>query len=293
MTIKNLEEKLSLEFVKEINVNNTKTLELVKTTSHTADILMGCVLITGIVVITIRILIKVTKVTKFHINRTTDDKPSNDRNEWGDSILKADGLLLVPNGEALGYWLGDDNFQSQDMLDMSEINSLKNITSISNSRPQSSHSWGIFFTVLGTVLLDFDADACQSPARAYLLDVCLPEDQARGLSTFTIMAGLGGFFGYSMGGVNWDETEIGRRLGGHVKAVFSIITIIFIACVTFTLTSFAEIPLWVLANKDTKNCGGKMALSKSYGACDDDKTINCTDDNKQVINSYVYRSFYN
>ncbi len=36
------------------------------------------------------------------------------------------------------------------------------------------HSWGIFFTVLGTVLLDFDADACQSPSRAYLLDVTLP-----------------------------------------------------------------------------------------------------------------------
>lgn len=35
------------------------------------------------------------------------------------------------------------------------------------------HSWGIFFTVLGTVLLDFDADACQSPARAYLLDVTI------------------------------------------------------------------------------------------------------------------------
>ena len=34
-----------------------------------------------------------------------------------------------------------------------------------------SHPWGIFFTVLGTVLLDFDADACQSPSRAYLLDV--------------------------------------------------------------------------------------------------------------------------
>ena len=34
-----------------------------------------------------------------------------------------------------------------------------------------NHPWGIFFTVLGTVLLDFDADACQSPSRAYLLDV--------------------------------------------------------------------------------------------------------------------------
>ena len=35
------------------------------------------------------------------------------------------------------------------------------------------HPWGIFFTVLGTVLLDFDADACQSPSRAYLLDVTI------------------------------------------------------------------------------------------------------------------------
>lgn len=35
----------------------------------------------------------------------------------------------------------------------------------------NSHPWGILFTVMGTVLLDFDADACQSPARAYLLDV--------------------------------------------------------------------------------------------------------------------------
>lgn len=36
------------------------------------------------------------------------------------------------------------------------------------------HPWGVFFTILGTVLLDFDADACQSPARAYLLDVTIP-----------------------------------------------------------------------------------------------------------------------
>jgi hypothetical protein len=36
------------------------------------------------------------------------------------------------------------------------------------------HPWSVFFTVLGTVLLDFDADACQSPSRAYLLDVTLP-----------------------------------------------------------------------------------------------------------------------
>lgn len=91
------------------------------------------------------------------------------------------------------------------------------------------HPWGILFTILGTVLLDFDADACQSPARAYLLDVTIPgkyfhclcksdsekginvsDDHARGLSTFTVMAGLGGFMGYSLGGINWDATFIGK-----------------------------------------------------------------------------------
>lgn len=36
------------------------------------------------------------------------------------------------------------------------------------------------------------------------------EDHAKGLSTFTIMAGLGGFMGYSLGGINWDETAIGN-----------------------------------------------------------------------------------
>ncbi|XP_032309738.1 proton-associated sugar transporter A isoform X2 [Drosophila ananassae] len=146
------------------------------------------------------------------------------------------GLILVPNGEFLGYWFGDENEYYHE----------------SKVRNAYSHPWGIFFTILGTVLLDFDADACQSPARAYLLDVCVPEDHAKGLSTFTVMAGLGGFFGYSMSGLNWDETEIGRSLGGHVKAVFSIITVIFVTCVTVTLTSFSEIPLWVLSNSQSK-----------------------------------------
>lgn len=74
----------------------------------------------------------------------------------------------------------------------------------------------------------------------------MPEDHAKGLSTFTIMAGLGGFMGYSMGGIDWDNTFIGEFFGGHVRAVFSLITLIFITCVTCTVTSFAEIPLPLL-----------------------------------------------
>jgi solute carrier family 45 protein 1/2/4 len=110
------------------------------------------------------------------------------------------GLLLVPNGEDLGYYMGD--FYSNNILnDTSTVNVTKKlphrITAIDSDEgfsemltsESSSHAWGILFTILGTVLLDFDADACQSPSRAYLLDVTQPEDHTRGLSTFTIMAG--------------------------------------------------------------------------------------------------------
>ncbi|XP_037828373.1 proton-associated sugar transporter A [Lucilia sericata] len=173
------------------------------------------------------------------------------------------GLLLVPNGEDLGYLFGDIDPHIQiSAMNLTLNGTTHNNINVSPHRAtasktelgtiqKTSHPWGIFFTVLGTVLLDFDADACQSPSRAYLLDVCVPDDHAKGLSTFTIMAGLGGFMGYSMGGINWDDTSLGRRLGGHVKAVFTIITFIFIACVTFTVTSFKEIPLWALAPSKT------------------------------------------
>ena len=51
------------------------------------------------------------------------------------------------------------------------------------------HPFTILFTVLGVILLDFSCDACQSPCRAYMLDVTVPEDHPRGLSTFTVLAG--------------------------------------------------------------------------------------------------------
>lgn len=146
----------------------------------------------------------------------------------------------MPNGEDLGYAMGDfDPYEAN-----GNHTAIYNKTNIIAHRSTASasevvdvagtpHPWGIFFTVLGTILLDFDADACQSPARAYLLDVTiagmlmghfngricyifmashLSEDHAKGLSTFTIMAGLGGFMGYSLGGINWDATAIGKMV---------------------------------------------------------------------------------
>ena len=43
--------------------------------------------------------------------------------------------------------------------------------------PQSQiHPLGIFFTILGTILLDFSNDVCGSPVRAYLLESTIPGD---------------------------------------------------------------------------------------------------------------------
>lgn len=38
-------------------------------------------------------------------------------------------------------------------------------------------------------------------------------------------------------------------LGGHVHAVFTLVTIIFVICVSVTLNSFREIPLWKLESQ--------------------------------------------
>ncbi|KAL2729399.1 proton-associated sugar transporter A isoform X1 [Vespula squamosa] len=199
------------------------------------------------------------------------------------------GLILVPNGEDMGYAFGDVSSWSNHTIPIGHRTTAKSSKDddASTLKP-SSHSWGIFFTILGTVLLDFDADACQSPARAYLLDVTIPEDHARGLSTFTIMAGLGGFMGYGLGGINWDATTIGVMLGGHLHATFTLITIIFIICVAFTITSFKEIPLEVLERDQYQQIQEeKIEESKgneydkitgeectSYGAVDNEQDTN-------------------
>lgn len=123
------------------------------------------------------------------------------------------GLLLVPNGEDIGYALGDFNPYESNVT-LKKAPQVAHRTTASESESinvaKTSHPWGIFITIIGTVLLDFDADACQSPSRAYLLDVTVPADHAKGLSTFTIMAGLGGFMGYSLGAINWEETSFGK-----------------------------------------------------------------------------------
>ncbi len=69
----------------------------------------------------------------------------------------------------------------------------KDIPTPATRGSSSLHPFSIVFTVLGVILLDFSCDACQSPCRAYMLDVTVPEDHNRGLSTFTVLAGKADF----------------------------------------------------------------------------------------------------
>ncbi|XP_032776223.1 proton-associated sugar transporter A isoform X3 [Strigops habroptila] len=52
----------------------------------------------------------------------------------------------------------------------------------------SNHKWGIILTVCGVVLMDFSADSADNPSHAYMMDVCSPVDQDRGLNMHALLA---------------------------------------------------------------------------------------------------------
>jgi len=85
-------------------------------------------------------------------------------------------MLLVPNGEDIGRALGDYYPSLERPPNGTDTSSNRTEDGNSTLAPDANypHPWSVFFTVLGTILLDFDADACQSPSRAYLLDVTVP-----------------------------------------------------------------------------------------------------------------------
>ncbi|XP_046551030.1 proton-associated sugar transporter A-like isoform X2 [Haliotis rubra] len=203
------------------------------------------------------------------------------------------GLLLVPNGESIGILLGDkgnetlhnrykyvynQSFQETSKRSILDNVSLPDVTPIPISEgtdmvtgatePESyaiskDHFRGIILTIVGVAMLDFNCDACQSPSRAYLLDVTSPEEHSSGLTMFTVMAGIGGSIGYIMGGVDWNATEFGTAFGGHIRVVFFLVLIVFIICVISTITSFKETQLKDLGISKEKIQKKKKKVGKS------------------------------
>ncbi|XP_010880286.4 proton-associated sugar transporter A isoform X2 [Esox lucius] len=107
----------------------------------------------------------------------------------------------------------------------------------------TNHKWGIILTICGVVLMDFSADSADNPSHAYMMDVCLPEDQDRGLNIHALLAGLGGGFGYIVGGINWDHTEFGRSMGGQLRVIYMFTSVTLVVATCMTLNSIPERPL--------------------------------------------------
>lgn len=115
------------------------------------------------------------------------------------------GMVLVPFGKDIGLLLGDSktltdnwsttatnltaNFETTSVASWDDHNGTtkekENLTAYENStfstRDVNVSTGGsnvpiiaVILTVFGTVLMDFDADVCQSPIRAFLLEVTLP-----------------------------------------------------------------------------------------------------------------------
>lgn len=141
----------------------------------------------------------------------------------------------------------------------------------------------ILVTIAGVILLDFDCDACQSPARAYLIDVSPIEDHSIGLSMFTVMAGTGGCIGYILGGIPWadfgGEKIPFRQINNHSQnftasktyyhlayehkqILFTSVAVIYVVCTAISITSFKEIPLDILNRKKKKGACLEMQSSK-------------------------------
>lgn len=143
------------------------------------------------------------------------------------------GLTLMPYGKALGELMGDDSFEQHFEQDSSP-----------------TYFWAVILTILGTMILDFHADNIQAPSRAYLLEVCIQEQHTRALSIFSLCCGIGGAFGYMTGSVNWESSFLSDFIGNNIRAVFILVTIIFIGCLILTVTSYREVPLKLLESEE-------------------------------------------
>jgi solute carrier family 45, member 1/2/4 len=68
--------------------------------------------------------------------------------------------------------------------------------------------------------------------------------------------------GYALGAINWDNTIFANFIGDNIKTVFTLVTIIFICAMLFTITSFREIPLKLLESDELLRPITQVAVKK-------------------------------
>jgi solute carrier family 45 protein 1/2/4 len=193
----------------------------------------------------------------------------------------------------MGEWFGD---MKNEVINTRQLFNQTKIENREKSNSLLSHKYSATLTVLGVILLDLDCDACQSPSRAYLLDVTNPSQHALGLTTFTCMAGLGGCLGYFLGGIPWEHTFVTGILGDHIHVVFTLVWIIYIICMILTLTASNEPTGCKIAAPNLVRSASRQFLVSSasiYDADDQDPYQSASRDDTKVsyfdyIRSIIY-----
>lgn len=111
--------------------------------------------------------------------------------------------------------------------------------------------YGIILTTLGVTLLDFSADSCDSPLRAYILDVCNSRDKDTAFNIHAFLGGMGAALGYILTSIEWNKTFFGQ-FADETQILFTISAVIFLLCLFSTITSAREDTIQIEIENDDK-----------------------------------------
>ncbi|OAF69834.1 Membrane-associated transporter protein [Intoshia linei] len=113
----------------------------------------------------------------------------------------------------------------------------------------------LLFLIFGLVLTDFGCDACQTPSRTYMLEILPSQEHHRGLSYFTLMAGLGGTIGYAMQSIDWQSmvSYHSSDVLSHSHITFYVALVCYILCVLLSISTQKEKTLQEIINTSNSN----------------------------------------
>lgn len=102
------------------------------------------------------------------------------------------------------------------------------------------------------------------------------------------LAGLGGGFGYIVGGIHWDRTAFGRAVGGQLRVIYIFTSIALTGATVLTLVSIPEMPLQSFVRKKKVMKSPSLPLPPSPPLLFED----CANENPASQNSvHLYASF--
>ncbi|XP_055596029.1 proton-associated sugar transporter A-like [Uranotaenia lowii] len=132
------------------------------------------------------------------------------------------GLLMLPYGKTLGLLIGDANVPVSEM---------------------TGFRWSILLTIIGLVLIDFNAETANAIGRTYCMDMCLEDDHSKALTVAVMIGGVGSMAGYLLGSIDWSTLNLRNIFESNEATVFATVFVLFFLFMLVTLTSFREVPL--------------------------------------------------